>query len=108
VSNALDRIRAALEHLPAAGLDAAAAILPLVPVLVAEVEQLETQVRALTAERGKRKGIPCRCETCGRAFTVYPSELASGKKTGRFCRRACVRRGQEAKVLPSPSVKSGT
>ena len=70
-------------------LDAAVDAIELLPLLVERIDDLEAQVRALTA-RGPKKAIACECLRCGKPFKVYPSEIAGGRKAGKFCSLACV------------------
>lgn len=81
-----------------AGLLAAGELVRLVPQLLERITDLEAQVAALTERSTDRKGIACACLRCGKAFTVYPSQLKAGKTSGKFCSFECFKASRPPKV----------
>ena len=55
----------------------------MVPALIEHAERLEQSVKLNT------RHVVCKCEWCGDEFKVYHSEMKSGKKSGKYCSRAC-------------------
>lgn len=58
-------------------------LVKMVPAIVQYAEQLEQSVASNT------RHVICKCEWCGSEFKVYQSEIRAGKKSGRYCSRAC-------------------
>jgi hypothetical protein len=55
----------------------------LVPALIEHAARLEQSVKL------NIRHVVCKCEWCGDEFKVFHSEMKSGKKSGKYCSRAC-------------------
>jgi len=61
----------------------------LLPELVDYLQKMETSVTT------NKRHLVCRCEVCNKQFKVYHSQMASGRKSGRFCSMACFKTSQK-------------
>lgn len=58
-------------------------LVAMIPALIEHAERMELSVQQ------NIRHVMCKCEWCGNEFKVFHSEMKAGKKSGKYCSKAC-------------------